>query len=110
MQISQRKRPALPVVLTDSVDWMLCRGGVVGRWLRKTRLICLVQYRLGLIGAAAAAFGDAQVRSELIEIVHAGGRSAADLLIGYSFADADVHKFNNLAGFDYLNANENDCQ
>ncbi len=78
--------------------------------MSEARLIGLVQYGLGLVGAAAAAFGDAQVRSELIEIVHAGGRSAADLLIGYGFADADVHKFNNLAGFDYLNANENDCQ
>ena len=59
--------------------------------MSEARLIGLVQYRLGLIGAAAAAFGDAQVRSELIEIVHASGRSAADLFVGNRFADADVH-------------------
>ena len=99
MQISQRKRPALPVVLNDSLDWMLCRGGVVGRWLRKTRLICLVQYRLGLVCAAAAILGDAKALSELIKVVDASGRRFTDLLVGYRFADADVHKFNDLAQF-----------
>jgi len=35
--------------------------------------------------------------TEFIQIIHAPGRSAADLLVGDGFADADVHKFNGLA-------------
>ena len=67
--------------------------------MRKSRLIRLVQYRLGLVGAAAAILGDAKALSELIEVVHAGGRRFTDLLVGDCFADADVHKFNDLAEF-----------
>ncbi len=75
------------------------RRRVVDRWLSETRLVGLGENRLGLVGAHAAAGGDAQLRSELIQVVHTAGRSAADLLVGDGFADTDVHKFNNLARF-----------
>ncbi len=67
--------------------------------MRKFRLIRLIQYRLGLVDTAAAIFGDAKAFSELIEVVHASGCRFTDLLVGYRFTDADVHKFNNLAHF-----------
>lgn len=79
------------------------RGRVVDRWSCETRLVGLSENRLGLIGAHAAARGDAQLRSKLIEVIYTAGRSAADLLVGDGFADADVHKFNNLAQFQAFN-------
>jgi len=44
-----------------------------------------------LIGTAAAARGDTQVYSEIIEIVYTSDCCLADLLVGDAFADADIH-------------------
>jgi hypothetical protein len=62
-----------------------------------------IQYRLGLIGTTTAIRGDTEMLPELIQVIDAVLCSSADLLVGYSVANADVHKFNNLARFQVFN-------
>ena len=56
-------------------------GGRVQRWPGSSGSAFL-QYFLGMTCAGSASGGDAQALAELIEVVHAPGRCAADLLVG----------------------------
>ena len=75
------------------------RGGVIHRRLGVAGVAAVAQDRFRVVGATAAIGRNAQVLSELIEVVHTGLRGSADLLVGNGVADTDVHKFNNLAQF-----------
>ena len=85
-------------------------GGGGGGGVREGGMSGQGKKRRGMKGGEGGGLGEGQVGEEVIEIGQGRGRRGGELIIGYGFADADVNKFNKLAGFDYLNANENDCQ
>ena len=69
----------------------LYRGWVVHRRLRESGIVGFIQYRLRLVGTAAAGGGDAEALSEFIDVIDAVHCSTANLLVGDGVADADVH-------------------
>lgn len=60
-------------------------------------LVAIVENGLGLVCTRAAARGDAKGFAQLVQVVATGRSSTANLLVGYGFADADIHDFNTLS-------------
>ena len=71
-------------------------GGHVQCWLRRAR-VRLVQDLQRLAGTAAAAGRHAETLAKLVEVADPPSRGAANLFVGHGVADADIHKFNDLA-------------
>ena len=68
-----------------------------------TTVAVFLEDGLRLILTGATANSDSELHLQCTETVGARRNSAANLLLGYGVADADVHNFNHLGAFRTFN-------
>ena len=105
-----KKKPRDAGLFDVCLNLNLGEGGLVDHGLREFGSPGFLEYFGRRIHAGSAAGGYAELALQVPDGACAGLRGFANLLIGDSVANTDVHKFNTLGTFKDLNANENDCQ